>query len=181
MVFYNVVKKLVAGLGKIIPATTKLTLNGVAYTGTSLVAALTSYVALFDNVAGEKHQYQVAVQQLKAATPGLRQLVAALGSYLRGQLGAGNPELSQLGLKTGARKPPSPTKKVGAAAQTLATKQARGIKGKKQRSEIPPAGKRTVQLLGPDGKPVQSNGLATPPAPASGGAGANATHNPSGQ
>ncbi len=178
--FYNVVKKLVAGLGKIVPAATKLTLNGIAYTGTSLVAALTSYVTLYENVAASKHQYQVAVQQLKAATPGIRQIVAALGSYLRGQLGAGNPELAQLGLKTGGRKPPSPTKKVGAAAQTRATKKARGIIGKRERANIPAAGKVTVQLLGPDGKPIQSSGSATPPAAAGGGAGANGSNTPSG-
>lgn len=180
MVLYNVVKKLVAGLGSIIPAATRLTLNGVSYTGTSLVAALTGYVTLYDTVAGNKHQYQVAVAQLKAATPGIRKLIAALGSYLRGQLGAGNPELVQLGLKTGARKQPSATTKVAAASTAQATKAQRGIKGKKQRSEIPSAPPRTVQLLGPDGKPIQNNGSAVPPAPVGGANGAPVIVPPSG-
>ncbi len=181
MVLYNLLKKLVAGLGKIIPATTKLTLNGVPYTGGSLVAALTGYVTLFDNVAGSKHQYQVAVKQLEAARPGIRQIVAALGSYLRGQLGTGNPELKQLGLKTGSRKRSSLTKRVSAAATGIATKQARGIKGKLQRSKIPAAGPVTVRLYGADGKPIQDSGSEAPSAPAGGGGGANVANGPSGQ
>ncbi|MHB8417081.1 MAG: hypothetical protein ACYDCL_03330 [Myxococcales bacterium] len=175
MVFYNVVKKLVAGLAAVIPTATKLTLNGVAYTGASLVAALTSYVALYDSVAASKHQYQVAVKQLKAATPGIRQLVAALGSYLRGQLGAGNPELVQLGLKTGARKPTKALVKAEAQATALATKKVRGILGKQERAKIPAAPKVTAQLNGSSGSPAQNNGPAAPSAPAGGGAGANAT------
>lgn len=91
MVLHTVVKKLVAGLAAVIPSATKLTLNGVAYTGSSLVAARANYVSLYDDVAGAKNQYRVAVKQLKVATPGIRQIVAALGSYLRGSSAPGIP------------------------------------------------------------------------------------------
>jgi hypothetical protein len=181
MVFYNLLKKLVAGLGSLLPATTKLSLNNVAYTGASLVAAFTNYLALYDAAASSKNQYQVAVKQLEAATPGARSLFTALSSYLRGQFGTGNPELAQIGIKTGARKPASTTVKVAALAQGLATKKARGIIGKKQRSEIPAASKVTVQLLGPDGNPIQSNGSAVPPATSGGGNGSTVSNLPSGK
>jgi hypothetical protein len=181
MVFYNLLKKLVAGLGSLIPAATKLSLNNVAYTGASLVAAFTNYVTLYESVASSKNQYQVAVKQLQAATPGARSLFKALSSYLRGQFGTGNPQLAQLGIKTGARKPASPTVKVAASTQGLATKKARGIIGKKQRSAIPAAGKVTVQLLGPDGNPIQSSGSAVPPAQSGGGNGSTGVTTPSGK
>src|SRR5208282_4596660 len=111
MVFYTLLKKLVAGLGSLLPATTKLSLNNVPCTGASLVAAFTNYIALYDAVASSKNQYQVAVKQLQAATPGARSLFTALSSYLRGVFGPGNPQLAQVGIKTGARKSTKPVVK----------------------------------------------------------------------
>jgi hypothetical protein len=181
MVFYNLLKKLVAGLGSLLPASTKLSLNGQPYTLASLVAAFTNYVTLQDAVTSSKSQYQVAVKQAQAAKPGVQQLVVALGAYLRSAFGSGNPQIAQLGLPTGARKQTSALVKAQAAATGTATKKARGIIGKQQRSEIPAAPKVTVQLLGTEENPIQSNGSAVPSTTGSGGVGSTVSLVPSGK
>ena len=181
MVFYNLLKKLVAGLGSLLPAGSKISFNNQTYTLASLVAAFTNYINLQDAVSNSKSQYQVAVKALQAARPGVRTLVSGLSNYLRSTFGTGNPQIAQLGIPTGARKPTSALVKAQAVATATATKQARGIIGKKQRSDIPAAGKVTVQLLGPDGNPIQSNGSAVPPATSGGGNGSTVSNLPSGK
>jgi hypothetical protein len=180
MVFYNLLKRLVAGLGSLLPAGSKITLGNQTYTLASLVAAFANYISLRDAVSSSKSQYQVAVKAAQAAQPGVEQLVSLLGAYFRVTFGPGSPQLEQLGLLTGKRKVTSALVKAGAVATALATKADRGIKGKVQRSKIPSATKVTVQLLGANGQPVQSNGSVVPAAPSGGGNGSTGGNTPQG-
>lgn len=170
MVLENILQKLVDNLGKVIPGNVQLVLNGTAFTVQALVQKLGQLLALYAAVDEAKQQHLVAVKQLHAAVPDARQLVAALGSVLRGQLGSGNPLLAQLGLKTGARSKPSALKKAQAAASGLATKKARHNSGKKSRLALSEPVQVDVVLVGPDGKPIQQSGSA-PNGNGSGGAG----------
>jgi hypothetical protein len=181
MVFYNLLKKLVAGLGSLLPASSKISFNNQTYTLASLVAAFTNYTNLVDAVSNSKSQYQAAVKAAQAAKPGVQTIVTGLGSYLRTTFGTGNPQIAQLGLPTGARKQTSTLTKAQAAATATATKEVRGIIGKKQRSEIPAAPKVTVQLLGANGLPIQSNGSAVPSATSGGGTGSTGVTTPTGK
>ncbi|MHB1845285.1 MAG: hypothetical protein ACYCWW_10680 [Deltaproteobacteria bacterium] len=168
MVLRQILQQLAKGLGAVLPGNVQLTVLGTSYTAQSLVAAIEQVLSLFDAVDQSKKQYQVAVKQLHAAVPGARQLVAGIGSCLRGQLGPGSPLLSQLGLKTGARKKPTSQKKAAAAAGGQLTRKARHVLGKVQRLSLSAPVKASVQILGPDGKPIQSSGSA----PAGSGTGA---------
>lgn len=164
------------GLEKYLPATSTLVINGQSFTVAQLVQVFTTVAGLYAALDGAVEQSKVTItaarQAINAELPGFEPLLVGLDNTLRGYFGRGNPVLANFGIATGARKKPSSATMAGAQATATLTRKARNTLGKKQRLRVS-GGKATVQLLAPDGTPVEGSNPSSAPAPAQGGPAGN--------
>ncbi len=143
-----------SGVASDIPATTTLTVNGKAYTQPQIRAQIAQTLGLFKAVVLALSAYRSATSALHQALPGADQFYKELVVTLKQLLGKGNPVLTKFGISVQARKVPSVEKKTEAKAKRKLTRQARHTMGKNQKQAIVSNVQPTVQLLGPDGKPL---------------------------
>ncbi len=159
--FKQKVKQARDGIAAVVPATTSIPVNGKTYSVQEVLKTLGDLYAVLDAVDQLRQQLQPALSAQRAALPQGHVFYVELGQALKGLLGKANPLLTEIGYAPAKqRQPLTAEQKAAAAAKRELTRKARGTMGKKQKLSIV-GGPVTVQLLGPDGKPV---GGETPPA-----------------
>ncbi len=149
------VGRLVAGFEKAWPATANVVLAGQAVAPAQLISQLESILTLLSQVRDAQAAAHEAVVNRQNQSQGWHALLDEVVQAVKAQLGPRSPQLAQFGIapkKSGATL--TPEQKLVAAAKRQATRAARGTKGKRQRSLIVVGGRPTVQILGPDGKPL---------------------------
>jgi hypothetical protein len=153
---------------KSLPANATLVLEGTNWTQPALLQALKKVIDQFSAVADAKAKYQQQLTLLRQALPEVQKLYINLGTALRVQFGKGHPMLNQFGVASGVRKARTSQTAVLASAKSRMTRSARHTMGPRQRQSITAAGEPTLVILGPDGKPLSSDGPAAsngPPSP----------------
>ncbi len=159
--FKQKVKQARDGIAAVVPATTSIPVNGKTYTVQEVTKTLGDLYAVLDAVDQLRQQLQPALSAQRAALPQGHVFYVELGQALKGLLGKANPLLTELGYAPAKQQPPrTAEQKAAAAAKRKLTREARGTMGKKQKLSIV-GGPVTVQLVGPDGKPI---GGVIPPA-----------------
>ena len=157
--FKDKIKKARDGVAKVIPAASPITIDGKQWKQPEILAALDTLDGLLVATEVARQQLQGALEAQKQALPSGHQLYIELGRALRTLLGKRNPELAEFGYApTKARKVMSSEENLLAAEKRKLTRKARHTMGSKQKLAIQPAGKPTVVVLGPDGKPLGSGG-----------------------
>jgi hypothetical protein len=179
VVFEKKLQQAMDAVDKNLPANSTLVLEGTNWTQPALLQALKKVVDQFGVVADAKAKYQQQLTLLRQALPEVQNLYTNLGTALRVQLGKGHPLLTQFGVASGVRKPRTSQTVVLASAKSRMTRSARHTMGPRQRQNITAAGEPTLVILGPDGKPLSSDGAVAPtgpttPPPASGNDGSKA-------
>ncbi len=159
--FKQKVKQARDGIAAVVPATTSIPVNGKTYSVQEVLKTLGDLYAVLDAVDQLRQQLQPARSAERAALPKGHVFYVELGQALKGLLGKANPLLTELGYAPAKQQPPrTAEQKAAAAAKRKLTREARGTMGKKQKLSIV-GGPVTVQLVGPDGKPI---GGVIPPA-----------------
>ena len=159
--FKQKVKQARDGIAAVVPATTSIPVNGKTYSVQEVLKTLGDLYAVLDAVDQLRQQLQPARSAERAALPKGHVFYVELGQALKGLLGKANPLLTEIGYAPAKqRQPLTAQQKAAAAARRELTREARGTMGKKQKLSIV-GGPVTVQLVGPDGKPI---GGVIPPA-----------------
>jgi hypothetical protein len=164
--FEQKLQKVLVGMGKFLPATSSLVLNGKSWTQPELIQAFQTAQQMFAAVRDQKATLKQKLLDRKVGLVQYHQLYVALGKSLQGYFGQGSPALAELGFSQGQRK--SRSVQVGTLAQAKAklTRVARHTMGKKQKLSIVAPGAPTLVLFGPDGKPIDGKIPSTaPPGP----------------
>jgi hypothetical protein len=160
-----------------------LVILGVSMSKAEIITKLKAYSLLFTAVTNARQVYAAAVKSRKGSMADILAFYHSFVTALKQALGPNNE-----GLLPGfavslpkARNAASPETKAIAKVKAKATRQARGTMGKQQRLAITATPSMTVQVLGPDGQPVDgsasSPSVPTPTvtAPTPSGAGSKPT------
>ena len=140
-----------------------LVILGISMSKAEIITKLKAYSLLFTAVINARQAYAAAVKARKGSMGQILPFYTSFVAALKQALGPNNE-----GLLAGfaisppkVRKAASPETKAVAKVKAKATRQARGTMGKQQRLAITATPTMTVQVLGPDGQPV--NGSAPSP------------------
>jgi hypothetical protein len=148
-----------AGLRQLMPADQTFTVHGQTLTAAQIVQALQAMADLYAALTRVEEQCQAAMTQarqpLNAELPTMQQFLNGFDNVLRGFYGTGHPQLSDYGIASGARTPPSSVTQAQAAATATLTRAARHTMGKRQRLAIKGA-KATLRMTGPRPSPPTS-------------------------
>jgi hypothetical protein len=138
------IQNALAGVQKVLPDGSSLSMSGQTVTKAQLVTQLTGLLPPLTSVTDAKSTYAQAVQARKLAEPNAREFLAQLRAALVAFYGRGSPSLSDYGMS--AKKPAAQTSKTAilAAAKRTLTRQKRGTLGSKQKAGIKAIG--TPQL-----------------------------------
>jgi hypothetical protein len=160
------VKQAIVGIPKHLGGASSLSLNGVLYTPTSLVAFLQAFVDLSVSVIAAKAQAHDLLLQEQTSGLAVRVVLQALRSYVVGLYGNGATGiLGDFGFAPKKATTPKVAVKALAAAKNRATRAARHTMGKREKLAI----KGTVPVPATGGTSTAGNGASPPgaaPAPA---------------
>jgi hypothetical protein len=125
-----------------------LMFGGSSYTPASVGKLLQSYIALLNDVDAAKAAYQAKVKVMRTQAPTLRTQIRAFVVFVRATFGNQPDVLADFGLAP-YKAPGAKTVVVKAAAvqKNLATRQARGTKGPKQKKAITGASSATAPTV----------------------------------
>jgi hypothetical protein len=115
----------------------QLMFGGATYTPVTVDKFIQSLIALINDVNAARATYQAKVKVMRAQAPALRKQLAAFVAFVRATFGNQPDVLADFGLAP--HKEPAPKTvetKATAVEKTLATRAARGTKGKKQKAAI---------------------------------------------
>ena len=117
---------------------TTVVVDGAPIATSALATEVKSYATLWEAVETTSLAHTQAVQARTKAEPAVHPRVAKIISAVKGMLGPTNPNLASLyGITPDEEPQPLTTEKMVAKnAQALATRKARGTKGKKQKAAI---------------------------------------------
>ena len=169
--FATELQTLINGLTNNMPSGTKsMNVGGSSLTIVQVVAQLTTALALITAVTQTKAAYAAAVAAKKAGLAAARVLYENVVANLKQMFGLTNQtQLAAFGINApkARAKPTSETKAI-AHAKALATRQARGTKGSKQKLAVTTTTQPTLQVLIPNGSSssTPSSTQAAPVAPA---------------
>jgi hypothetical protein len=163
--------KLAAGTQKHLSTVAQLIIGSGTYTPAQVEAELQAFAKLRTTVDAAKAAVKAALEDEKSKGPAMRAFYTAFVAYVRSAFGNSPDVLADFGLQPKkARKPLTAAQQAAAAAKRKSTRQARGTKGKRQKSTI------HGDVTGVVVTPVTAPGTTAPaPAPA-----APATSNTSG-
>jgi hypothetical protein len=145
----NADMSLLAGLQKHFASTASLTFGGASHTPAEIQTALANRTAATTATAAATTTFHNAVAEEKQVRSGTQKLVADFRAFAMSTFGDDLEALADFGLKPRKKAVRSPETQVVAAQKSLATRKARGTKGKKQKAAIkgtievpvtPPAG-----------------------------------------
>ena len=131
-----------------------LAVLGASLSKAELTAKLKAWIALFTAASQAKQSYVAALAARKAAEPLARLFLTALTTVLKQVLGPTNQgQLAAFGIVAPPpRKVMSVETRAIAKAKRVATRKARGTKGKMQLQSINAKPEPTVQVIGADGQ-----------------------------
>ena len=140
-----------------------LVILGASMSKAEIIAKLNAWLPLFAAVLTARQAYTTAVAARQAALPAMHAFFASFESALKQALGPSNlAQLAAFGITPPkARKQASPETKAIAKVKSAQTREARGTMGKKQKLAISGTPEMTVQILGPDGQPVEASSPST--------------------
>ncbi len=174
--FQTEVAGMISGFTNDLPTTVKnLTIAGGSMTVAAILSQLNAIMTTINTVATTKTAFTEAVAARKAALPADKAFIAQLVMAVKLLFGTSASQLAAFGITPPKAKAKPTIKALAIAkAKSAATRALRGTKGKKQKAAITLQGQSTLQVLGPDGQPVDpadagsSSGSApaTPAAPA---------------
>jgi hypothetical protein len=163
--FQTEVQDMINGLTNAAPSTLRsMSVGGNPLTLAQVLAQFQAILQVLTTVSQTKLAYTAAVAARKAGMVTDRAFYANVVANLKQVFGASNQaQLAAFGIQPAKpRTKPSTTTRAIATAKAKATRTARGTMGKKQKLAITTTAQPTLQVLGPDGQPLQ-----TPAAPAS--------------
>ncbi len=158
------VQTMINGLTNDVPSTlTSMIVSGTTLTIAEVIAQFNAILQILTNVSQTKLAYTAAVAARKAGLVADRAFYANVVAYLKQVFGTTNQaQLAAFGVNPPKeRAKPSSTTRAIATAKAAATRAARGTKGKKQKLAITATAQPSLQVLGPDGQPLQA-AVATP-------------------
>jgi hypothetical protein len=130
------IQQMIAGLQKHFAGAT-IMLGGVSITVSDLIAELTSFLAQLTAVSTTRNAWQQQVQLARTAEVSrIDPLRAQLASYMDATFGETSSVLTDFGLKPRKKPVRSAQNKATAAEKMLATREARGTKGSRQKAGI---------------------------------------------
>jgi hypothetical protein len=147
---------IVAGIGKRLQSVQTVMLDGTAYAPSELTDLYESQISGTANIAALRAQLKDALLAEQVLAKRLDALTKALKGYVSNAFGATSTALGDFGFAPAkVPGPKDPVTKVVAAAKGLATRKARGTKGKRQRERIVGEIPATVSIvLTSSGKPA---------------------------
>ncbi|MHB8417724.1 MAG: hypothetical protein ACYDCL_06590 [Myxococcales bacterium] len=170
--------KAAAGTTSQFPATTKLDLLGTTYTPAQVASAFTAVVQGLDALATSRAQLKAQLTALQGTEATANSLYKALEQYVLAVFGKGSPVVAAFGFTVTTPKKRTAAEKAVAAGKAKETRSAKGTVGAREKALQTTSGQYGLQLLGPDGKPIQGV-LPGPVAPlVKGGGGAGSTGTP---
>lgn len=140
------------------PKSSRITAGGQQLTVAQIIARIQAMLALFQALRDAANQLHQAARNLRDHALGFGVFYQALVAYLKNEYGVGGAQLVNFGVVVKERRKPSPKTKVIAGVKSVATRAKHGILGKRQRANASAAKGITVQVLGPDGKPMKGPG-----------------------
>ena len=165
--FQTLVQKVSDGLGNnVAPLVTSFPLLGTTYSRTEVISKLKALLVIYVAAATTRDAYRAAVVAKRAASVSGRAFVEAVIAFLKLTLGPNaQAALSSLGIAPPkVRKAASAETKAIAKAKASATRKARGIMGKKQRSTITANPQPTFHVLDGTGQPLSTPVASSPQA-----------------
>lgn len=165
----SLAKQLITGTNKRYPnASTVLTFGGATHTVSSLTQLIQSFVDLRDAVVTAQADTKAKVAAERAQSPSLLAVIGDFVAFVRVTFGNQPDALADFGLAPSkARTPRTAEQKAVAAAKNIATREARGTKGKVQKKAV--KGNVTATLV------VTPQSGPQPTVPTSGGPSAGTT------
>ncbi len=156
-----------AGFNKDFTAKQSLLMDGTSVGQPAILGQLGTFLQVIQGVETARQALAARVAAKKAQSAAVTKYLSQLEAALKQALGSGNPELQDFGIKPPkTRRQLTVQEKAVAAANARATKEARGILGKKQRAKITTAGTPGVAVVDPQGNIVP--GLSVGPIPPGG-------------
>jgi hypothetical protein len=129
--------QLLAGIPKLPPSVTTITLNGSAFTTVQVSSQLQQLVTLQQDVDTARAATRAKVATQAAQMPALRALMSAFVQFLRAAFGNQPDVLALFGLEPKKAATPLTTEqKAAAAAKRASTRAARGTTGPKAKAKI---------------------------------------------
>jgi len=119
-----------------------LTLDGKDYKPSDVISICLGFIQAVDAVTAAKATWKATVKSMRTAAATFRAIEVAMHRFLVSKYGADNSVLADFGFEPKTRKQLPVAEKAVAAEKSVATRQARGTKGTKQKKAIkgnPPA------------------------------------------
>ena len=160
------VQDMINGLTNAVPSTLRsMSVGGNSMTIADVLAQFQAILQVLTTVTQTKLAYTAAVAARKSGLATDRAFYANVVANLKQLFGATNQaQLSAFGIQPPkAKAKPSTTTRAIATVKAAATRKARGTMGKKQKLGITAIPQPTLQVLGPNGQPLEAAG--TTPAP----------------
>ena len=172
--FATEVQGMITGFTNSVPSSLRsMLVGGTSMTVAQIIAQFTTIEDMLTNVIATKAAWAAAVAAKKAGLAGARLFYENVLAGLKQAFGTNQTQLAAFGVA--APKPrakPSSATKAIAHAKALATREARGTMGAKQKAAITTTPQPTVQGRGADGQPLDTvptpAGSSTPAAPTPG-------------
>jgi hypothetical protein len=153
-----------AGVEKYLPTDETLVVCGKRWTQAELVQALKSAEQLYIDVRDARAALRQKLLDRQAKVRPHAELVANLADALRGYHGRTSAKLAEHGIRTGARPQRSTQATLLAATRAKLTRKARHTMGPKQKQAIKASGNPSLVIFAPDGRPLEGERPARPPA-----------------
>ena len=155
--------QVIAGIGKRLQNVPSVLLLGTAYAPADLTKLLQSQIASATNIAVLRAQLTDAVQADRALATKVTALIRALKAFVINAFGNTSEVLGDFGFASTKTQPKNPVTKVVAAEKALATRKARGTKGKRQKEKIKGTVPATISIAvlpaEPSAAPVVNGGV----------------------
>ena len=151
------IQQLLNGTQTEIPATLSVYVEGQPLTQAEIVPKLQACLKVYEQVAAAKAAYGQALQVLQGIAEEAQAFKVAYGQALRPILGKASPRLKSFGISVVQRKAPTAETQLLAHVKRLATRKARGTRGKRQRLKIKGADVTSVTV---SANAVSANGSA---------------------
>jgi hypothetical protein len=147
----------ITGIQASVPAKGSIPIDGQTYTQSKLIGIYQQCISTRTALTTVREQEDLALEQRATADAARTAVDDGLQQWAVAQFGATSAQAKSLGYVPRDPAKPSTAVKAAAAAKAKATKAKRGILGKKQREEIPPASSPTP--------PADQPAVATVPVP----------------